>query len=339
MAGNAILSRLERVYMAVQGAGTQTDFQTVPTFGNSNFCRHIKVTMKNDIATLVRRDKTGSRSATLGVRGRGHGVWTYEGSLAPSGTNGSRADFDPIMQSLFGAAAAAANGGLQYSFVDLPILAFAMASYRQPSTANQRIAYGCLAQKVTFNVGADIAEFSASGEHRFTVESDYFSSATAEELGGMSSFPAEPGSPVSNGGIIAGFTGSFSLGGSNVARIKTATIEVDNAAVPIKDTFGTFIPDDSEGGVRMVTLACTMYEDDTAGQKAIRVAANTKTPLNASIVLGTVPGSKVAFDFVNIQLASYDLDDSALRYSLSIPASRSYGTSNSSRDEIKITLQ
>src|SRR5690242_13279884 len=116
---NVALSRLERVYMKVQtGSDDDSRFQTAVTPGNNDYCRHIKVTLKNNVNVLVRRDKTGARTATQGVRGGSFGAWTYEGSLAPSGVNGTPPNFEPIMQSIFGQGPASANGGLQYSFVD-----------------------------------------------------------------------------------------------------------------------------------------------------------------------------------------------------------------------------
>lgn len=328
------LSRLERAYVALQSV-----FGTVPTFGNSNAIRHIKATVKNNIATLVRRDKTGARTATLGVRGRGYGQWTYEGSLAPSGVNGTGADFDPIFQSIFGQAAVAANGGLEYTFIDQPILTFGMALYRTPSTLNQKIAYGCAADTTTFTIGQDIAEFTSEGECKFVVESDYFSQGSVDELGGLGSFPGEPGAPVTHGGIIAGFTGAISVGGSSIARIRTATVKIVNGVAVIKDTFGKYTPDDTEGDVRTVTTSFTMYEDDTAAQQNLREASITKQPVDCDYTVGTVAGSIVQFQLKNVQLASYDSDDSARRFSLTFPESRAYGTSITSLDEVKITLK
>ncbi len=333
------LSRLERVYMALQGAGSDTDFATPASLGNSNYVRHIKATAKNNVAVLLRRDKTGTRTPTVGVKGREYGTWSYEGSLAPSGVNGTQPDFDPLMQSLFGQAAVSAGGGLRYAFVDTPLLAFTMGIYRTPSTLNQHLAVGCLAKTATFKVGEDIAEWTAEGECKFVEESDYFSSATTEELMGLGSFPAEPGAPVSHGGIIAGFTGLISIGGTTITRIRTATIKVETGQMPVKDVFGTYTPVTTEADWRNVTLAFSMYEDDTAGQQAIRKATISKTPVNASITVGTVAGSIVDFELINVQLASYDLDDSAIRYSLSVPESRAFGTDVTSLDELKITIK
>ena len=346
---NPSLSRLERIYVAMCPAFAANGAITLPSFGNSNYLRHIKVTMDNDIATLIRRDKTGFRTQTIGVRGREYAKWSYEGSLAPSGTNGTLPDFDPIMQCIFNAASTAGTGpggvsGLVYGpFVDEPggnstNLSFAMAQYRKPATLNQRIGGGLVVDEATFNLGADIAEWTCSGTGKFTIESDYFSDASADEQMGLGSFPAEPSSPVSHGGIIAGFTGAFVLGGDSVALIRTAQVKVNTGNVMVRDTFGTYTPTDSMGDVRQITLQATLYEDDSAGQEAIRVAAIQKTPVDANITLGTFSGSIVNFYLKNIQLQTYTMDDSALRYSLTIPASRAFGTSISSLDELIVTL-
>ena len=331
---NKALSRLERVYMA-----DQADFAVGPSFGNGDYVRSIKVDMSNDIATLVRRDKTGSRTATIGVKGRTFGKWSYEGSLAPSGVNGTAPDFEPLMKAIFGANGVAGGGGLQYNFVDDPILTFGMASFRTPSTLNQRIAIGCVVQEATFNVGADIAEFTASGECRNVLESDYYDAATTEEKAGYGAMPTEPGAPVSAGGIIAGFTGDVSIGGSSISRIRTATIKINNGGAVVKDTFGTYLPNDVEGDTRNVTITFNMYEDDSAGQKNIREATNTKTPVDVDITVGTVAGSMVQFLLTNVQLAAYTLDDSARRYSLSVPESRAFGTDITSLDEIVMVIK
>jgi hypothetical protein len=313
-------------------------FGTIPSFGNTNCVRHIKVDLKNEIATLVRRDKTGSRTATIGVRGRSHGTWSYEGSLAPSGTPGTAPDFEPLLVALYGGAPTVGGTRVYGPFVDQPITTFSLASYRQPSTLNQKIAFGCVPNEITFNLGQDIAEFSASGECKFVLESDYFSSASTDEKGGLGAFPAEPGSPVTHGGIIAGFTGSVLIGGASQTRIRTAQVKINNGADLVKDTFGFYLPTDTEGDIRVVTVSFTLYEDDSAGQEAIRTATITKTPLDVDLTLGTNSGSIFDMFLKNVQLQAYTSDDSARRYSLTIPDSRAFGTSITSRDEVTITI-
>lgn len=335
---NVAISRLERCYMKAQTPGADTDFNTAASLGNSNYCRHIKLMVKNNVDVLIRRDKTGTRSQTLGVKGREYGSWSYEGSLALSGTAGTVPDFDPILQSIFGQASTSGGGGVVYNFVDTPNMPITIASYRTPSTLNQKIGVGCLVNKAVFKIGEDIAEFTAEGDAKYVVESDYFSSALTEELCGLGSFPAEPGSPVSHGGIIAGFTGAITIGGNAQIRIRTATITIEPQAKVVRDTFGFYTPQTTEADFRMVTMAAQLYEDDSTAQQALRVAALNKTPLAASLTVGTVAGNIANFTLNNILLASPDSDDSGLRYSMNFPESRAFGTSITSRDECVVTL-
>lgn len=315
-------SRLERFYVQ-----DQVNFDLIPggnaggsgtaTVGNSNCMRAIKVSLSNDVSTLVRRDKTGSRTATVGVKGREFGRFSLEASLSPNGTPGTAPDFEPILRSVFGqspttptgtatvsgasnatpivittsAAHALTSGDLvtlsavggntaangawvinvltattfellgsagnavyttggtvsrvcrRYTFVDDPLLQFSLWSYRQPATLSQRVAFGCAPAEMTLNLGQDVAEFSVSGECKFVLESDYFSTANAEERGGISAMPIEPAAPVTNGGLIAGFSGRAVIGGSTIARIRTATVKVNNGAALVKDTFGKLMAD------------------------------------------------------------------------------------------------
>lgn len=336
LSGNGALSRLERIYLVSQG----TTIGTFAAATNSSAMRHIKCVLKNDVATLLRRDKTGARTATVGVRGRGFGNWSIEASLAPNGTGGTAPDFEALLVSAFGQAPAVGGGVRTYSFLDTPDQYFSLYSYRQPSTLNQRAGLGCLTNELTINMGQDIAEFTASGECSFVLESDFFGSASTWELGGLSgSFPTEPSSPVTNGGIIAGFTGAISIGGNQIGRIRTLTTKLNNQATMIKDDFNQYEPQESQGDVRMVTCTFNMYESDEASQQAIRVATINKTPVNITASVGLVSGSIVEVDLVNVQLQSYDLDDSSVRYSLSVPESRAFGTSITSRDELTLKIR
>lgn len=405
-------SRLERVYVQDQTAfdlipGGNTAGSGTANVANGNCMRHIKVTLSNEVSTLVRRDKTGSRSATVGVKGREFGRFALEASLAPNGTAGSAPDFEPILKAVFGQSpttptgtvsvsgatnaspivvttathslasgdlvnitgitgntaangiwvinvlsgttfellgssgnAAYGTGGTvskvcrKYTFVDDPLLQFALWSFRQPSTLAQRVAYGCSPNEMTFNLGQDISEFSVSGECKFVLDSDYFSSATAEEKGGISAMPTEPSSPTTNGGIIAGFTGRAVIGGATIARIRTATIKISNGSALVKDTFGKSMADEIEADQRSVTVSFNFYDTDDASIKAIKNAGITKTPMDFIFNLGTVTGSTVVLWLKQVQLETPALDDGQRRFSASVAESRAYGTSPTAKDEL-----
>src|SRR5438270_12200496 len=96
------LSRAERVYTALE-----TTFGTAVAVTGSNVQRNVKFGVGNDVNLLKRRDKTGSRTAVIGTRGRVSSKWSYEASLVGSGAAGTAPPHDVIYQLLFGAAGTA----------------------------------------------------------------------------------------------------------------------------------------------------------------------------------------------------------------------------------------
>jgi len=96
------MSRQERAFMQLQAGGVRVipNSSGTATVGNGDAVRHIKLAMQNTPALLRRRDKTGTRSTTVGVVGRTGASWSFESSLV-SGV--IPPDLDPLLQSIFGA--------------------------------------------------------------------------------------------------------------------------------------------------------------------------------------------------------------------------------------------
>ena len=409
---NFSLSRLERLHLQ-----TQPTFTTAPntagtmTLSASTACRHIKASLNNETGMLVRKDKTGSRTATKGVAGKQFCNWNLNQSVAPNGTPGVVPDNDPMLRAVFGQAATvlsgtvsivsstnaspisvtatghglgaagtlaavvisghtvntAANGvwiasvtdansftllgstgvgvggatgsvskaGVKYAFSDT-ILQFVMALFRQPSTLNQHYAYGCVVNKITFNLGQDIAELDAEGEGRYVIETDYFSSASTDQLGGLTVAPAEPSNPVTNGGVIAGFTGRFVADGKTITAIRSASVSIQPGNVVIKDNFGSYLPDSTEGDERTVLLNASMYEDDSAGQQNLRIYAQTKNSFDVVLQVGTVVGSTMLILLRGVQIPKYMLEDGQRRFVANMSDCRAYGTTITALDECAI---
>jgi len=105
------LSRNERMYLQIQTA-IRTILNTGGTadLAAADACRHIRLSVDNDVALIDRPDKTGSRSATAGIAGRQFGRWSAEASLVTSGVAGTVPDWDPILQSVMGKAATSNTG-------------------------------------------------------------------------------------------------------------------------------------------------------------------------------------------------------------------------------------
>jgi hypothetical protein len=304
----------------------------------SNCCRHTKITLTPDVALLTRRDKTGTRSITAGVAGRKSGKWSVEMDLAANGAAGTVPDCDPILQAIFGQAATVSAGvSVTYSLSDV-IKSFTAWSFRTPSTMMQRAASGSVVSSATFQLGQDIASLRADGESMWVVDSKNFATLDAGGKSGLTAFPAEPGSPVTNGGIIAGFTGQATLDSNVLANIRTATLKIGTGDQLTRDTFGTYYPSGTEGDVRNVVLSFNLYDDDGTGTTNLYQKAVSKAAINITLAIGTVAGSTWTFTLKGVQLAMPSLEDGGRKWSAAFGDSRASGSTLTALDEVALTI-
>jgi hypothetical protein len=323
-----VFSRLERAFVTAE-----TTYGTAVAPGAGDATRVIKMQMWNQTQLLRRRDKTGSRSQTAGVRGRTVGRWTFESSLYGSGTPGTVPDFDILLRMLFGAAAA---GGV-YTPADT-IISGNLWSFRTPTTADQRVMIGAVLQNFQFNLGQDVAEWSCDGIGLGMLTSKGFATADTDLLGGLGAFPTEPATPTyADGGLIAGFTGSIVVDGVTLAAIRTATIKGNTGNALVEDAFGRYYPQDPEGDERRFQFAFNAYDDDTAGLAQLKEAAEKKTSIAATVTVGTVAGSIFTFELAGVQLEQSQLDDSGRSYVVNFGDGQVNGTSLTVPDELTLT--
>lgn len=337
------LSRQERLYLQKQPTfglipGGNLSVPTTANVAGSNACRFTRMRLKNETALLVRPDKTGSRSQTVGIKGRSHATWSMEMALAASGTAGTVPDCDPLLVGLFGQNASISAGtSCTYALNDnIPLTT--IWSFRQPSTLDQRALHSAVVQEATFNLGQDVATWSCQGEGSWVLTSGFYGSADPIQQAGLSAFPTEPGSPTTNGGIIAGFTGQVQIGGNTIAVIRTATIRVQTANQMVKDTFGTYYPSLTEGGERTVQTAFSLYDSDDASTEAIKELAYSKAVATVIYQVGTVAGSIWTFTLQNVQMSMFDLNDQGLRFTVDMSESRSFASTLTSLDELSLVI-
>lgn len=215
-------------------------------------------------------------------------------------------------------------------------LSFAAWSFRVPSTGQQRVAGGCVAQNGTFNLGEDIATWQASGLAKWVLDSKNFSSATTTEKMGLTAFPTDPGSPVTLGGGIAGFKGMAYLNGGLITRIRTAQIKYGSGLDLPRDLFGTEYVDNPEADERSILLNYNMYEDDSAAQAALEQAAADKTSLDMLFQVGTTAANIYFMVLRGVQLASPDRDDSQRAFTMNYGDSRAYGSGITAFNEMRL---
>lgn len=335
---NYVPSRLERLYLTLEDPAA---YGVAVAPGNSNACRLIKAQMDNENPVLVRRDKFASYTPPAGVKGRVRARWSYEGSLV-SGTTGTDADI--LFRLLF----SQATGGTSYALSKSGTVSANLWDYRDPSTAAQRVALGAVMTEAQINLGQDVAEWTCSGEAMYVLNSLFLSNldSTLSMLsnddrtrakGGLSSFPAEPGSPVVHGNIIAGFTGAITVAGQPLATIRTATIKVTTGVELVHDTFGTYFSTGIQRTTRRVVFGFNLYEDDSAGQEAIYEAAESKAVAAATIQIGTVATNIFTFSLAGIQLEAPTRDDGQPRFAVVYPDSICHGTSTG-EDELVLAI-
>lgn len=223
---------------------------------------------------------------------------------------------------------------VKYALSDTsPLPSLAVYSFRQPSTIDQRCAHGAIISEGTFQLGADVATMSMQGEAMWALESNQFSAADTTQKGGLTAFPSEPSAPVTNGGIIAGFTGLFVVNGNTVGTIRTASVRFQTGRVTVKDNFGTYYPTSVESDRRNVGITFSLYEDDSTTYANLIAISEAKTPVTIPLVLGTATGSMFALVLQNVQIATPSREEQR-RFIANFPECRAHGSSLTARDEL-----
>jgi len=215
---------------------------------------------------------------------------------------------------------------------------FTMYAFRTPAAIEQRCIFGSVVSEAVFNLGQDVATWSANGEGIWVLDSKYFANADATQKGGLTSFPAEPGAPVTNGGLITGFTGRFVVDGKNIANIQSATLRIATGNQIVKDTFGQSYGDAVEGDERQVTLDFSVYDDDATASDNLKKVSYDKTSVEAVLQVGNVVGNIWIWYMKGFQLAAPTYDDGQRRFKVNFNGSRGFGTSITALNEIALHI-
>ena len=273
-----------------------------------------------------------------------NGTWlAYAGSTTALTLVGS------VGNGIGGAAGTVSRVKLTYSFID-DITHFTLWSFRTAATLDQRVGHTCVVTEATFNLNQDVATWQANGDCLWVLRSKDFSTADVYQAAGLTTFPSEPTTPVTNGSIIPGFTGRFVAGASTSTAsvyasaavafptIRNATIRIQTNNLLVRDTFGSYYATLTEGDVRNVTISFNIYDDDSTAVNTLKTWGDNKTPVDFVLNLGTVVGNTWVQYLKNVYLASHVLGDGQLRFDASYADSRATTTSLSLRDEYALIL-
>lgn len=275
-----------------------------------------------------------------------NGVW-----LAYAASTTSLSLCGAIGVGVGGASGAISRVKLTYAFVD-DISLFTLWSFRTPTTLDQRAAHTCVVQEATFNLNQDVASWQAQGECMWVLRSLDFANDDLYQQAGLTSFPAEPANPVTNGAIVPGFTGRFvaaqSIATTSAATfasnaftfvtIRNGTMRLQTQNLLVKDTFGSYYATFTEGDVRNIELSFNIYDDDSVQVNQLKAYADIKTPVDFFISVGTIVGNVWSHYFKNVFMASHVLGDGQLRFDARYDNSRATTTNLQVRDEYSLII-
>jgi hypothetical protein len=332
-------SRNERIYLQNESAyGVIPNSSGVASVAGSNYCAHIGFQLNAQQAMLTRPSKTGSRTVRSGVGGRRSASWSANLEMLAGSGAGVAPDADPILRAIFGAAPSISAGvSVTYSLADT-VRSFAAYSFITPNTLMQRVAAGCVAQSATFTLNQDVAAWSASGEAKWLVDSVNFAALDTPGRSGLTAFPSEPGSPVGNGSLIAGFTGSLVVDGNAVADLTDFGLTINAGNSTIKNNFGEYYPNEVFGDTRSVVCSIgSRLSDATAITNAITKALG-KNAIQIVATVGSVPGNRYEFTIRGVQLGMPSMSDSGPFWTLNFGDSPASGSSLTSLDEVSLRI-
>jgi hypothetical protein len=336
---NYSMNRNQRIYAVVE-----TTFATAAAVTGSNCMLITKAVFKPLVDTLTSQSKTGTRSVFPGVPGRHHATFSIEMELRTNGTAGVKPDCDPLLQAIFGQAGVAVVAtSVTYALSD-SIPSLTIYNYRTPSTISEQVAIGCVLQRATFKLGDNIATVTFTGVCFYVADTNTLATILAggsnltPGAGGLSSIAAEPGTPVVNGGIIAGFTGSATIDTNLFLNLRTAEIDINlNNDIPL-DVFGSYFGGAPEGDARDVGFTFSLYDDDSAGTADMDVKALTKAGVTAVMAIGTVAGSIYTFTVKGVQLETPDRTEGQRKWQANVSRSRATGSTLTAKDEVGLVL-
>jgi hypothetical protein len=263
---------------------------------------------------------------------------------AAHGTPGVLPDCDPILQSLFGGPATV-NAGTSVVYAPTPttdanaVPVVTVGYYRLPSTVKQQIAWGTSFTSAKFGMNDGvIAKWTAQGDAAYAVDSMSFASLDTNGKGGLSSFPAEPTSPVTSGSPVAAFQGSITIGGTSVPTLTTGALSVSRP-VEQEYSYGNAYPTSVSPDMRSIGFSFTLKDDDSALMTALLADGISDGVVAATLVQGNVAGNIWTWQLGGLQLTPPSPDDSSKKLWLAVfEESMASASAIANTDEISLTI-
>lgn len=330
----------ERVFAQVETTwGIAPNSSGTATVAGADYIRHTRCEMVPAGTRIASSDKTGTKSATRGAVGVRSGRWTLNQEIRPSGTAGTAPDVDPLLQAAFGQAPTiVAATSVTYALHATAIKSASIYRFRSPASVAQQLIVGAVVQELSFQFEQQAnAQWTFTGTGLAVPNSKTFSILPTIPKGGLTSFPTEPASPVSNGAPVSSLAGSVTIGGHTSLQVTSCGIRMQTSIdTPSDRLFGGGYASGPESDTLAAFLDITIVDEDTAAIDDILQNIENNVTMDVEFVCGSTAGQRVKIQLNDVEFPDPQLDDSGRKWVLNLRGARAYSTNSTAADEIKV---
>ena len=333
MAYNIHNSRNDKLFVTHES----TQFTAVVP-ANANATRLTRGQFTGNFPTNTRADKTGDLSLLGGQLGRINGTFSITKDLAASGAAGTVPDDDKFISSCFGQASTVSAGvSVTYALADT-VYMIDVWDYA-PSGFQQIAALASVVTDMEIAWGDNFGVMTINGVSAVIMDDNFFTSgATTAMKMGLSSYPAVPSAPVTNGNAAVGFTGLMTIDSNTMEEVKTGTMRWRSGRQLIQDSFGTYVATGVEAANRTATISFLTDDSDSNALKNVMLKAKTKAPVTTVMQIGTIAGNTWTGTFNNMLYNSPARQDGQIRFQQQFPESLAYESAIGAKDESTLVI-
>ncbi|HXS98619.1 MAG TPA: hypothetical protein VN736_28680 [Candidatus Limnocylindrales bacterium] len=339
--GNEILRYQQRSYLQIQ-----TAFDAIPNTGGA-------ATVAGSNCALVRRfdtdavqqeiersDKTGTLDKLPAQGGRKSGTAIWEGNMNGNGSPGVAPDCSPILQAGFGKVPTiVAATSVAYSLDDL-LYYLAAWNFNAPNTGTQQVAFNSLVTQLEFALGGDEPTVTATLEPGWVLDNDQMADGTTDALakGGLTAFPNEPATPVTNGTFPRGFDIAATIDGNAFDEILSVKIRLAVQRGLRKDTNAVY-PRSGFPGPRLISADFSLTDNDGASMRSLKQKAFSRTAINIDFTLGQTSGNTWDFALNNVIVPKPKYGDQGSRRKIDFSNAVAYPSAFNAKDQFTLAIR
>ncbi|HXJ41096.1 MAG TPA: hypothetical protein VNH18_17570 [Bryobacteraceae bacterium] len=238
------------------------------------------------------------------------------------------------------AATAIARANVEYTLGNLAAKSFDLWRFRTPATIRQEVGIGCLTASAKWDAGGDEGQkVDFSGPCKWITDNLSLANGVtdSDQNAGLTTFPVEPTSPVTNGTLMASFLGYAVINGVAQAKLRSWSISHNSGLALPQEYIGTRYGNEPEAGMRSTLVDFVIDDDDLAGSQLIYQAAQAATRIDCVFVTGNqTQGNTAVFYVRGVQLKMPKTTAGGQKFTRSYSQCKAHGSGVATLDELKL---